>query len=58
MKTMKTMKLVEYRHLSVSLKTKEKENEVKKLKDEINQLKLQLTNQSVQNNDDNDKKQD
>ena len=56
MKTMKTMKLVEYRHLSVSLKTKEKENEVKKLKDEINQLKLQLTNQSVQINDDNDKK--
>ena len=37
-------------------KDKEKENEVKKLEDETNKLKLQLTNSSVQNNDDNDKK--
>ena len=36
-------------------KDKEKENEIKKLEDEINKLKLQLTNESVQNNDDNDK---
>ena len=38
-------------------KDKEKENEVKKLEDEINKLKLQLTNLSVKNNDDNDKKE-
>ena len=31
-------------------KDKEKENEVKKLEDEINKLKLQLTNLSVENN--------
>ena len=36
-------------------KDKEKENEVKKWEDEINKLKLQLTNLSVQNDDDNDK---
>ena len=35
-------------------KDKEKENEIKELEDEIKKLKLQLTNQSVQNNDDND----
>ena len=55
---MQTMKLVEYKRFNSKFKDKEKENEVKKLKDEINKLKLQLTNQSVQNNDDNDKKQD
>ena len=38
-------------------KNKEKENEIKKLEDEIKKLKLQLTNQSTQNNnDDNNKK--
>ena len=31
-------------------KDKEKENEVKKLEDKINKLKLQLTNLSVENN--------
>ena len=31
-------------------KDKEKENEVKKLEDEINKLKLQLANLSVENN--------
>ena len=36
-------------------KDKEKENEVKKLEDEINKLKLQLANLSVENNV-NDKK--
>ena len=36
-------------------KDKEKENEVKELKDKINELKLQLANLSVENND-NDKK--
>ena len=35
-------------------KYKEKENEIKKLEDEIKKLKLQWTNQSTQNNDDND----
>ena len=37
------------------------ENEIKELEDEIKKLKLQLTNQSVQNNDDNndnDKKEE
>ena len=33
-------------------KNKEKENEIKKLEDEIKKLKLQLTNQSIQNNND------
>ena len=37
-------------------KDTKKENEIKKLEEEINKLKLQLTNQRVQNNDDNDKK--
>ena len=37
-------------------KDKDKENEIKKLEDKLKNLKLQLTNQSVQNNDDNDKK--
>ena len=31
-------------------KDKEKENDVKKLEDEINKIKLQLTNLSVENN--------
>ena len=35
-------------------KDKEKENKIKELEDKIKKLKLQLTNQSVQNNDDND----
>ena len=46
---MRTMKLVQYRRLSVSLKRKRTKNEIKK-------LKLKLTNQSAQNNDDNDRK--
>ena len=33
------------------LKDKEKENEVRELKDKINKLKLQLANLSVENND-------
>ena len=33
-----------------------RKNKIKALKDKIKNLKLQLTNQSVQNNDDNDKK--
>ena len=37
-------------------KDKEKENEIKKLEDKINKLQLKFTNQSVENNDDNDKK--
>ena len=44
---MQTMKLVEYRCLSVSLKTKKNKIEVKAIKDEIKKLKLQLTNQDV-----------
>ena len=52
------MKLVEYRCLSVSLKTKKKEKKIKELEDEIKKLKLQLTNLSVQNNDDNDDNDD
>ena len=39
-------------------KDKEKENEIKKLEDEIKKLKLQLTNQIVQNNDDNEDNDD
>ena len=35
-------------------KDKEKENKIKELEDKIKKLKLQLINQSVQNNDDND----
>ena len=35
-------------------KDKEKEKKIKQLEDEIKKLKFQLTNQSVQNNDDND----
>ena len=33
------MKLVEYRRLSVNLKTKKKENEIKELEDEIKKIK-------------------
>ena len=40
------------------IKNLEDENKIKKLEDEIKQLKLQLTNQSVQNNDDNDDNDD
>ena len=36
-----------------NFKDKEKENEVKTLEDEINKLKLQLTNLNVENNDNN-----
>ena len=36
------------------IRDKEKENEIKELEDQIKKLKLQLTNQSVPNNDDND----
>ena len=36
------------------IKKLEDENKIKKLEDEIKKLKLQLTNQGVQNNDDND----
>ena len=62
--------LVEYRCLSVNLKTEkenkikklkdEKENEIKKLKYEIKKLKLQLANWSIQSNgdDDNDNNDD
>ena len=39
-------------------KDKENENKIKKLEDEIKKLKLELTNQSVQNNDDNDDNDD
>ena len=35
-------------------KDKEKENKIKELEDKMKKLKLQLTNHSVQNNDDND----
>ena len=45
---MQTMKLVEYKRLSISLKIKE--NEVKQLEHETNKLKLQLTNLNVENN--------
>ena len=44
---MQTMKLVEYSHLSVSLKTKKIKSEIKALKDEIKSLQLQLTKQDV-----------
>ena len=44
---MRTMKLEEYRCLSVSLKTKKNESEIKALKDEIKKLKRQLTNEDV-----------
>ena len=44
---MQTMKLEEYRCLSVSLKTKKNESEIKALKDEIKKLKRQLTNEDV-----------
>ena len=37
---------------------KENKNKIKELEDEIKKLKLQLTNQSVQNNDDNDDNDD
>ena len=39
-------------------KIKNQEDKIKKHKDEIKKLKLQLTNQSVQNNDDNDDNDD
>ena len=34
-------------------KMEEKDNKMKELEDEVKKLKFQLTNQSVQNNDDN-----
>ena len=39
-------------------KDKENENKINELEDEIKKLKLQLTNQIVQNNDDNDDNDD
>ena len=57
-----------YKHISQSnkeklgkekrVKIKKLKNKIKELEDEMKKLKLQLTNQSVQNNDDNDDSDD
>ena len=47
---MQTMKLVEYKTFISKFKDKDKENEAKKIEDEINKLKIQLANSSVENN--------